>query len=67
VDEPPRPLAAAVADLLATDSPDPVTFLTMVEQLYTRRFSGAVIVHFKNGVPKVLEFANPVKVQLHGN
>jgi hypothetical protein len=58
------PKPHALTDLIALDTPVRPTFETVTRSLYENRFTGAVLIHFRNGVPKEIELPRPIHVKL---
>jgi hypothetical protein len=55
---------AEVAALVALDTPEPITLLTLLDSLHQRGFSGAVTVHWRNGAPQAVEFVQTTRLKL---
>lgn len=59
------PAAARTAALLDTiDLSAEPSFYELLQHLYTQRFNGPVILHCENGIPKIVEFTQPVRINL---
>lgn len=62
---PPTPRTFSSVDFLeALNSPEPLTFHALLEELYRARFKGELVLHFDAGVPRVVEFPQPVQLRL---
>ncbi len=46
------------------NTPHQPTFEFVCEGLYAARFTGAVLIHFRNGIPKEIEVPRPIHVKL---
>lgn len=58
------------ADLLGLETlnlPEAPTFATLLERLYLSRYCGEIVLHVGNGVPKVVEFRQVIRVALDTN
>ena len=64
----PRPpvLTAAqiLEQLLTMNQADPPSFAELLERLYAAKFQGPVVLHFAGGLPRTVEFPQPVKMTL---
>ena len=59
------PNAARVTALLETlNTPQRPTFQDLLEQLYRLNYCGPVTLHFVDGIPGIVEFAQPVQLKL---
>lgn len=61
------PAPRSLVDLLrleGTNAPRQPSFADFLTQLYDARYSGQVVLHCENGVPRVVEIPQPVKIRL---
>jgi hypothetical protein len=57
--------AALVSRILEeTNSPTSPTFSSIVERMYEQKFTGTMVLHVLNGVPRRIEFPQSVLVDL---
>ena len=40
------------------------TFHTLLDSLFSAKFKGPVLLHFDGGIPRVVEFPQPIQVRL---
>lgn len=60
------PNAAALIQRLLeeTNAPTPPTFASLVDRMYANKFTGTIVLHVLNGVPRRIEFPQSVLVDL---
>jgi hypothetical protein len=60
------PAAPTVLDRLAetTNAPDAIGFEAICQSLYTQRYTGSLVLHFRNGTPQEVEFPRSIRVKL---
>lgn len=57
-------MPCSIPEVLAGLNGTPPSFAEMLERLYQGRFRGRVLLHFDEGLPKVVEFSSPIQVTL---
>ena len=54
-----------VSQILEGTNVPAVDFSVFLAHVYSGRFTGSITFHFHNGVPKKVEFPQPIILQLH--
>lgn len=54
----------AILGLEDLNSPTEPTFPDLLQRLYAGKFQGTVVLHFAGGIPRRVEFPQPVQIAL---